>query len=482
MARIAFINEDSFFRCGVASIIAVLKKNGHQCDVFLEKEEKDLLSAVGGFSPDVLAFSCTSGEHNWVMKTAGNLKKRLNLPVILGGPHPTFFPRIIEQPEIDIVCRGEGEKACLELLNRIDSKQDITNIENLTVKTNGDICQNPVGNLIEDLDSLPFMDRDYYDKYESMRQDRLIHMITDRGCPFDCTFCYNAKAKELYKGKGRYLRQRSPLSVIEELKLLVKRYPKANAVRFYDDLFVYNLRKLHELLDLYKREIKLAFICNVRADFLTEDLVSKLKNSGCDKVSLGVETGNEELRRRVLNKRITNQQLLKAAELCHKYNLRMSTLNMIGLPGETIDNAMETIILNHKMNAAYSQIAIYQPFPGTALGDYAKEQGLIDADYNITSMTPFYYKSVLRQKNIKQLSNIQVFFWLAQKYPIFIPLIRQIIKLPRTRFHDFFMSLPMLRIKLKYGDQRFLAKVYLLLRRVGKVIVSGESGMQEKGV
>jgi len=246
MAKIAFVNDDVYFRCGVASIIAVLKKNGHTCEIFLEKYEDDLLCSVKKYSPDVLAFSCTSGEHNWVIRTAGNLKKLLNVPVLLGGPHPTFFPEIIEELVVDIVCVGEGEYAVLDLLNAIDSHQDITKIDNLIVKTGNEIHKNSVRGLFEDLDSLPFMDRDCYNKYHSIKDDTTLHVLTERGCPYNCTYCYNAELHKIYKGKGKYVRQRTPVKAIEEIKGLIQLYPQANVVRLYDDNFISNKSRLSE--------------------------------------------------------------------------------------------------------------------------------------------------------------------------------------------------------------------------------------------
>ncbi|HYN44754.1 MAG TPA: radical SAM protein [Candidatus Limnocylindrales bacterium] len=485
MAKIAFINDDSFFRCGVSSIIAVLKKHGHDCEIFLEKYEGEghLLESVKKYSPDILAFSCTSGEHNWVIKTAKNLKEILNVPILVGGPHPTFFPEIIEEPIIDIVCIGEGEYATLDLLNGLEKGQDITTIENLIVKDKNGIHKNPVRNLIEDLDSLPFMDRDCYNKYQTIKEDTTLHVLTDRGCPYNCSYCYNAQTKEIYKGKGRYVRQRSANNAIEEIKSLVLMYPNANAVRLYDDNIIINKKRLYDFLDLYKKGIKIPFICNATANLLTEEVVKKLKEGGCTRVAVGLESGNENMRNFLLNKKITNEQLLEAAKYCHKYNLRLSTLNMIGLPGETVDNAIETIKLNNKMNPETAIIGIFQPYPGTALAEYARKNGIIDKDYNVKSMTPyFYYTSVLKQKNIQELGNLQLFFWFLVRYPIFISLARLIIKFPPTRFHYFFFSLPILQRKIKYGNNSFFTNSRLILRRIWKVFVFGDSGIEEIGI
>jgi len=216
---------------------------------------------------------------------------------------------------------------------------------------------------------------------------------------------------------------------------------------------------------------------------LTDDVVAMLKDGGCTRVCVGVESGNEKMRNFLLNKKITNEQLLNAAHYCHKHNLRISTLNMIGLPGETVENAIETIKLNNKMNPETAIIGIFQPYPGTALAEYAKTKGMIDKDYGVTSMTPyFYYQSVLQQENISELCTLQLFFWFLVKYPLFVPLARIIIRFPASRFHYFFFGLPILSRKLKYGKYSPFEKARLLARRLWRLLAYGESGIEDSGI
>jgi anaerobic magnesium-protoporphyrin IX monomethyl ester cyclase len=483
MTRIAFINEDVFFRCGVASLIATAKTHGHKCEIFLAKAEENLSGAVKAFQPDLLAFSCTSGEHNWVVSTAASLKQATKARVIVGGPHPTFFPNIIQEAPVDIACVGEGEFALLDLLDKLENGQDITKIDNLIMKDENGIHENPVRPLIEDLDSLPFMDRDCYNKYRAIREDSVIHILNERGCPYNCTYCYNAETKKLYQGKGKYVRQRSPGSMIKEIRQLTVMYPKANVIRFYDDIFINNTKRLFEFLHLYKAEVKIPFICNVTANLITDEIVKRLKEGGCTRICVGLESGNEKMRNFLLNKKITNEQLLRTAKLCHKYNLRLSTLNMIGLPGETVADAVETIQLNSRMKPETAIIGIFQPYPGTALAEYAKEKGILDKDYGVKSMTPyFFYSSVLKQDNMRELINLQLFFWFLVKFPVFIPLIKPMLKLPPTRFHYFFFSLPVLNRKLKFGNYTLYDKIRLLIRRFWRLVVFADAGLEEMGI
>lgn len=479
--KVAFINQDMFFRIGVASLIAVLKQKDHTCEIFLENGEENFYKSIENYSPDLIAISCTSKEHGWVLKTIKKLME-LKIPFLLGGPHPTFFPEIIyEKDSINFICRGEGELAILELVNKLEKKQDITKIKNFWVRKGNKIYKNPVRNLIENLDDLPFADRDCYDKYKDIREDPTLHIYTSKGCIFNCYYCYNERNKKIYKGKKGYVRQRSPRKIIEEIELLIEKYPKANVVRFHDDLFIYNKAWVHDFLKLYKEKIKIPFICSVRADLLTEEIAKDLKASGCTRVSIGIECGNENYRKGVLNKYISNKQIVDCAKYLHKYGIRITTYNMIGLPLETIDNALETILLNHKIKPELAWASIFQPYPRTVLADYAVRKGILDKNYDVFNLGSYESDlSVLKQKNIKQLCNLHKFFWFLVKYPIFIPLAKLLIKLPETRFHHFFFNIPTLKRRIKYGDLGFFGNIHLILDRIWKMLILKRYAFEDK--
>jgi len=475
MVRIAFLQQDAFFRPGIASLISVLKENDHKCKIFIRNNEADFQSffnKIRNFNPEIIGFSCTTGEYLWAKEVAKIIKKKLKIHCVFGGPHPTFCPEIIEEEGVDIVCIGEGEHAMIRLANSIDKKRSINKINNLWVKENGTIHRNEIENLVEDLDEFPFADRDCYDEYPQIKNKPTADVFFSRGCPFSCSYCHNSKKRDLYKGKGRYMRQRSVKSVIKELKMLKERYPNLKAFRIHDDLFIFNKKWLFDFLRRYKKDIAIPFICQIRADVSTEEIIKRLKESYCDRVSIGVECGNEDFRREILNKPILNSQILKVAGWCHKYNLRMTTYNMIGLPDETVNNAIETIVLNSKIKPEIADIFIFQPYPKAPISDYAIERGLLDYDYNLKAFSTFVNKnSVLKQKNIKELVNLYMFFELGVKHPRLIPLIKILIKIPTNRFFYFFSTIGHMRRSLKYDFDSLSGKISFVLRRMWNILI-----------
>lgn len=133
--KIVFYQRDSFIKMNIEQLSAILKEKGHECDLFIESGERNFLNSVLNSDADLLAFSCTSGEENWVLNTVAKIKKEMPIPMIIGGPHATFFPQIIEAPGVDYICRGEGEGALLDLMEALANKTiDIKKIPNIWSK------------------------------------------------------------------------------------------------------------------------------------------------------------------------------------------------------------------------------------------------------------------------------------------------------------------------------------------------------------
>jgi radical SAM superfamily enzyme YgiQ (UPF0313 family) len=433
--KVAFVQYPWWDLIGVMYLSAVLKENGHKCEVFIG--EKNLIKSLKKFSPDIAAFSVVTGPHFWDLRMAKIIKEELDIPIIFGGPHPTFFPQVIENENVDIICRGEGEYAMLELANKMEDGKDITKIKNLWVKQNGRIFKNDLRPLIENLDELPFPDREiYYKKYKFLRNYPMKVFLASRGCPYDCTFCFNHAMKKLYKGKGTYVRRRSVDNVIEEIKVVRKKYP-LRTITFTDDIFILDTKWLDEFFKKYSDEVGIPYVCYIRADLINEKIVRGLKESGCWAVCWGIESGNEYLRNVILKKRVTQVQILRTARLLKKYGIKMSVYNILGLPGETLDNALETLLLNIKIKVDWPWCSIFQPYPGTELTEYAKKKGYLDEGFSIDSLKPVYFtKSMLNQENICELENLQKLFYFLVKFPSLIPFAKHLIKLPLGKFFE----------------------------------------------
>ena len=146
--KILFIQQDVFKCLGTMILSAILKKNGYKCDILIDTLEKDLMEKIKSINPDIIGFSIVAARWSWMKVLAKKIKSEFKMPILIGGPHPTFFPEIINEDFIDIICIGEGEYAILELLNKLKKGEDITKIKNLWIKEKTKIYKNPIRDLI----------------------------------------------------------------------------------------------------------------------------------------------------------------------------------------------------------------------------------------------------------------------------------------------------------------------------------------------
>jgi anaerobic magnesium-protoporphyrin IX monomethyl ester cyclase len=438
MAKILFIQNFKAEFPGIMYLSAVLKKHGHSCEVEINNDLPALLQALRQNPPDVIGFSLMSGMQHWALQVSREIKK--NYPgifIVFGGVHPTYFPEIIEEAGVDIVCRGEGEYAMLDLMDAVEKAAEFTTILNLWVKQGGVIYKNELRPLIANLDELPFMDHElYYAKYPSLQNKSVKVFFGMRGCPYDCSFCFNHKLKEMYRGKGKYVRSRSKENIIAEI-LEVKAKYVCRQVYFISDVMFIDKKWALDFLTDYRMRVGLSFMGLIRADILDEELVKNLKESGCRAVAFGIEAGNESYRNQLLKKKLSNEQILHTGALLKKYGIKFRAYCMMCLPGETIAQAYDTIEINIKIKTDFPWCSVYNPYSGTELVDYAKEIGALAPDFNINSLDDSYYKgSVIKNDKVNELLNLQRFFQTAVLFPRTFPLIKRLAKLPPNFLFD----------------------------------------------
>ncbi|MHC4075310.1 MAG: B12-binding domain-containing radical SAM protein [Planctomycetota bacterium] len=463
--KVVFLQRDSFIKLAVEQLCAVLKKHGYQCDLFIESGEKNFIRTTLESSADLFAFSFTTGDEDWVLQTAARLKKKSLTPVIAGGPHPTFFPGIIEDTNIDYICRGEGEEALVELLkNLADNPDNIKEIPNIWSKdSSGRVRRNEVRPFIKDLDVLPFPDFGIYARYKYMVSYNLdmFPVMTGRGCPYNCSYCFNRTYKELYREKGKYLRKRSPDNVIAEL-LAAKQTYGICKITFVDDSFFLFPGWLREFSALYKEKINLPFIINVEATQVKEDLVRMVKEMGCICIRMGLETGNDHLRQHVLNKKVTGEQIRRAAGLIKQYGVKLSTYNMLGLPGETVGNALETYKLNKEIRTDFAQCSLLQPYPGTAINKYVQENGFFLKQDGCPALNAsFFVSSRIKLDNEIEITNLQKLMQFFLQTYIPLSLIQRIIKLPQNPVFHLIFKLSFIYNKMRIQKIRLIPTIKL---------------------
>jgi anaerobic magnesium-protoporphyrin IX monomethyl ester cyclase len=464
--RILFVNPisgiEGFLPIGISSLIAVLQKNGFILDLFdttyyktTAYDDRKKNELVGEFVPvDMAKYGVVREDRDYVLDfnnkiidfnphliavtipTAFNYTLAIKLIegisayeglLVVGGKYVTVNPgKLIKNDKIDIVCVGEGETPLLELCNSVENNRSYANIRNLWVKDGRTVVKNEIG-LLEDMETLPIPNWDLFDKrhfYKPFngRAYRYGHVEFSRGCPQRCSYCINENLQKLYKGKGKYFRKKSVDNIIEEMEYLKHKY-NLEIIKFWDEEFlIRSERELEELAHKYKK-INLPFLIDARLDHVTEKKAQLLKTMGCVNVSCGIESGSDYVRKNVLNRKMDNKKMIRGVRILNKYDIRTSTLNMIGIPFETRKNVFETIELNRISGAKNSSVMILQPYESTKIREVAVEAGFMEDGYENYSYTDSYLD--MPQLSRQEILGLAKTFSLYRKVPkIIYPLVR----------------------------------------------------------
>jgi len=431
--RILFIVQQIDYEpLGIMHLSSAVKAAGHEVQLAIGARH-DPVSVAGQFRPDVAAYSVITGSQRYYLELNRRLKAALpGVFSVFGGPHPTFFPEMVREPGVDGICRGEGEQALVDLLAALadGGPEAALGVSNWSFWRNGEVIDNPVRPYVEDLDSLPFPDRALvYERDPTAARSKIKHFLTGRGCPYNCTYCFNHALNEIYQGKGRRFRQRSVGHVIEEICWVRDHYPLEFVV-FVDDTFVLSNEWLAEFAERYPGRIGLPFFCNTRANLVTAEQVRLLKAAGCHSVSMGIEAGSDRLRNDLLKRRMSKEQILEAARLLREGGLKFATTSMIGLPTSTLEDDFETLTLNIQARPSYAHVFIFQPYPRTELGQFTREQGWMGSIDDIGEVA--WDHSILNfdDAHKRGLAVLQRFFALGVEFPRLVPWIKRMMRLP----------------------------------------------------
>jgi len=422
--KVCFVDHLWVEKLGIMQLIAALRRAGHDCAYVLDDDVRRVRRAVAAERPDVVCFSVTTGMHTWALEVAADLKRTLGVTTFFGGPHTTYFPNTVEHSAVDYLCVGEGDRACVEAIDALSRRETPRAVAGI----HGKGFQNPVGRLEEKLDDLPWADREVIYRYEFMRKSPFKSFVVSRGCPYHCSFCYIDAERELYKGKGKFVRFRSPESTIDEIEWVHQKWG-IQLVSFEDDLLTINRKWMFRFCDQYARRLRIPFNLNARADDLDEPMCEALADAGAWCVAFGVESGDEQMRNKVLNKDLDDQTIISAGARLHKHGIKFLTYNMVGLPGESIDMALKTIELNRRIGADLCRYTLYEPYAGTKLSDDLVQSGAFIEQSGSSSFNQ-YLTSPLKGPQSRELQNLQKFFYLLVKIPQLEPLIKRLIRLP----------------------------------------------------
>lgn len=450
---ILFVIHDNYKteRLGIQILSAVAREEGWRTELLIlnHSSPNENQKRAREFQPLIVAYSAMTFEQYSLQDFNRRLKcSEIKFLSIFGGHHYTFNPEEIEKdPAIDIVCRGEGEQPFRAVIRAVREGKDYHQIDNLWCRQGDTIVKNPLGELIDNLDTIPFPDRKLlppvYLHRESQIYGKSVTVMFGRGCPFGCTYCFNSGWNALYRGKS-ILRHRSVENMLEELRTLVKEF-NPDLVYFWDDDFSLLPREvINEFCRRYKSEIGLPFSIHLNASRIDEDLIRLLKATGLEIATMSVECGDENVARDLLKRGFnTNEKLIAAFQLLNKYQIRNYSQSILALP---VKNPLEvdwkTIEINIRCRPTVAHYYILLPYPKTEIWEYAINNGFLQEEaLDSPNKLPSAYTNSLfnycDQATADRVNNLHKFASLCTQFPILIPLVKRLIQLPPNRIFQY---------------------------------------------
>lgn len=369
---------------GIGYLSAFLKREGHRTSLIhlvAPPKRDELVERLKREAPDLLAVSSTTHMFPHVRCWLDWIKDEMDIFTICGGAHPTINPEgsLAEAP-LNAICLGEGEEALAELCGALEEGRDPSRIASLWVRTGDDVRRNPVRPLVEDLDSLPLPDRSIFDPtLFCPQQHERGTLMASRGCPYSCTYCSNHVQRSIYPNRNKYVRFRSVDSVMREIHEIGEADTggRLRYIRFDDDILTIDRDWFRCLTRRYAEEISLPFICNSRVNLMDEETVSLFAKAGCSVICMGIESGNERMRRETLRRNMSNADIVTAFRLCREYGIKTVSTNMASLPGEDLPALLDTIKLNAMASPNCMQVSTYHPYPNTRLYQLCQERNFL---------------------------------------------------------------------------------------------------------
>ena len=364
---------------GLAQLAAYLEQFGLTVTILDTQAERISLSDLGkklaafSFIPDFIGLTATTSIIRQATETAHICKNHFpSAKIVLGGVHPSIFPReTLSDGCVDFVIRREGEESFHALVSGTPPAE----ISGLSFKLNGTVVHNKDRDEIPDINKLPMpayhllpMDK-YRPALGSYKQLPGIGIVTTRGCPGKCTFCFGNYL-------GMRVRMRSADNIFKEISLLHAKYG-IREISFYDDTFTAVKSNVLEFCILMeKSSLNISWSCFARVDFIDETLLTAMKAAGCHQICFGVESGSEEILNNIKKKTSLNKAK-QAVELTKKFKIEARTAFMLGNPGETAETMRQTLDFALKLDSDIALFNVTTPYPGTEMFTWADEHALL---------------------------------------------------------------------------------------------------------
>ncbi|MFC2061710.1 B12-binding domain-containing radical SAM protein [Elusimicrobiota bacterium] len=418
IALIALYNHNAF---NIRILHAALKSKNYEArSFFLKKnlalegknseitdiEYSILIEALKEFAPSVVGINVISTFFHHAAELTARIKEQMNALVIWGGIHPNLCPDDCIN-HADVICMGEGEEAIVELADRIEKKQDYTNINNLWIKKDSGVIKNELTPYKQDLNSIPFPDFSDtpIDKYYIVNNEishrrpgslNYYPIMTTRGCMFNCTYCSATVVKRIYPCPDGYFRRKNVKNVIDELLTAKKNIRKLKRIHFYDSIFPSDEAWIREFCEEYKQKINLPFLCYFNPRTARDKIIFMLKDAGLRHVRVGIQSGSCRIRNKMYNRPESKEDIMRFAQIMKKTGLAVCYELIVGNPMEPVEDKSESLNLLLELPKPFKVFAhILCFYPGSDITVMALKERKIRENNIVGRQKRIFYQGML---------------------------------------------------------------------------------------
>lgn len=360
--------------------------------VLVGLDDEEIYNYIANFNPHFVGVSgMFSTQDENVLRVCALVKKfNPNIPIFVGGSHPTYAVReVLANKDIDFVVLGEGEVTTLTLIQKYMNNEELSNIDGIGYKKNGEIFVNPKTKYIENLDSLPdparyLLNMEKYIKINLPQspytmKDRVTQVVTSRGCSAKCVFCTTTNFW------GNIYRVRSASRVVDEIEMLINKYG-IEEIHFCDDNFSLNRARTNEIMDeIIRRDLKFVWCTpqGIAVWALDEKLIEKFAKTGCYQLTFAIESGNQWVETNIMNKPLILSKVKPLVDKAHELGISIHGFFVVGMPGETKEQIMQTFEFPKTHNFDSASFFIATPCIGSELYEICIEKGLLKEGFKV---------------------------------------------------------------------------------------------------
>ena len=366
------------FEPKLATLLTLLKNREHDLSL-LGLARFDVVAVKAALArtlPQLIYADVSSVCVTAARRTVQYIQEHEFLPIVVGGEHATVDPTdALSLPGVHAAAIGEPDASLVTYFERMKDPAISQIVQGVWLRDEQGLARPELPSLVEDLDSLPFAERELFGYGEYVAGTGEVEIAVGRGCPQTCAYCVNPTIAEMYAERGTWVRRRSPENVIEEIELLREKYPDVRIIRFLDHTFALDSDWLGEFLRLYPTRCGLPFRCHLRANATSESLVRQLAQAHCKLADVEVISGSDFIRNEIFTMDLDELQIRDTFGWLREAGIKTRAIVYLGSPYDSEASLEDTRALLHRIRPDTLSARAYYPWPGTAATETCRENG-----------------------------------------------------------------------------------------------------------